>query len=56
MKNEETKRQSARVNWHFFILPSSFFISPSLVTSPGIAPRRKNSAGNAARLRLPFRR
>src|SRR5208283_4399157 len=29
MKNEETKRQPARVNWDFFIHPSSFFISPS---------------------------
>jgi hypothetical protein len=29
MKNEETKRHPVRANWHFFIHPFSFFISPS---------------------------
>jgi hypothetical protein len=28
MKNEETGRQPIRAGWHFFIHPSSFFISP----------------------------
>jgi hypothetical protein len=28
MKNEETKPHPVRANWHFFIHPSSFFISP----------------------------
>jgi hypothetical protein len=53
MKNEETKRQTARVNWHFFLLPSSFFISPSLVTRH---PSHLLTLRRSARILLATRR
>ena len=59
MKNEETKRQPVRADWHFCIHPSSFCISPSsLVDARGnvvgiVAAKLDASAALAATGSLP---